>query len=107
MFTFLNRKWFFDKVYNENISQTALNVGYFNTYKDLDRGVFEILGPHGLSSRLWRRTQIITNRQTGHIYHYGLIRLTGTLLLLGITLFGGIQLEILGIIAGAIFRIIF
>lgn len=107
LFTFLNRKWFFDKVYNENISQTALNVGYFNTYKDLDRGVFEILGPHGLSSRLWRRTQIITNRQTGHIYHYGLIRLTGTLLLLGITLFGGIQLEILGIIAGAIFRIIF
>lgn len=110
LFTFLNRKWLFDKVYNENISQTALNVGYFNTYKDLDRGVFEILGPHGLSSRLWRRTQIVTSRQTGHIYHYGLIRLTGVLLLLGISQFGGrttVSYSVIGIVVGTIFRVIF
>lgn len=87
LFTFLNRKWFFDKVYNENIGQSALNFGYFHTYKALDRGVFEVLGPHGLSSMIWRRTAGVISRQTGLIYHYGLVMLTGALLLLAIALF--------------------
>lgn len=105
LFTFLNRKWLFDKVYNENLSQTALNIGYFNTYKDLDRGVFEILGPHGLSSRLWRRTQIVTSMQTGHIYHYGVVRLTGVLMMLGISLLTNINVEVIGVILGTVFII--
>jgi len=105
LFTFLNRKWLFDKVYNENISQTALNVGYFNTYKDLDRGVFEILGPHGLSNMLWRRTQIVTSMQTGHIYHYGVVMLTGVLMMLGIRMLSKTNVEVIGIILGTVIMI--
>lgn len=105
LFTFLNRKWLFDKIYNENISQTALNVGYFNTYKDLDRGVFEILGPHGLSNMLWRRTQIVTSMQTGHIYHYGVVMLTGVLMMLGIRMLSKTNVEVIGIILGTVIMI--
>ncbi len=106
LFTFLNRKWFFDKVYNENVSQTTLNIGYYNTYKELDRGVFEILGPHGLSSRLWRRTSVITRRQTGHIYHYGLVRLTGVLVLLVLSLFTTLDVRVLGLVIGSLFMLV-
>lgn len=108
LFTFLNRKWFFDKIYNENIAQSALNIAYFKTYKDLDRGVFEILGPHGLTNRLWRRTHNIIHRQTGNIYHYGLIRLTGVIIILsyviGIDILSINDIRVLGIILGSIFR---
>lgn len=103
-FTFLNRKWFFDKVYNENVSQVALDVGYNRTYKGLDRGMFEILGPHGLSSMLWRRTSIVRSMQTGHIYHYGLVMLTGVLLMLVFNVLStavNLDVRVLGIVVGA------
>lgn len=54
LYLFFNRKWFFDKVYNENISQNLLNTAYYHTYKNLDRGFLEILGPHGISYTLIR-----------------------------------------------------
>ena len=44
MYTFLNRKWFFDKVYNEYITQHVLSFGYQTTYKLIDRGLFEFIG---------------------------------------------------------------
>ena len=49
MYTFLNRKWFFDKVYNEYITQHVLSFGYQTTYKLIDRGLFEFLGPLGIT----------------------------------------------------------
>lgn len=78
LFTFLNRKWLFDARYGQ-VAQSALNVGYHQTYKSLDRGVFELVGPHGISTILWRLTSWVLKLQTGHIYHYGLVRLRGVL----------------------------
>ena len=52
IYNFLNRKWFFDKVYNEFISQTALSFGYFIIYKTIDRGIIEMLGHLGLSKKV-------------------------------------------------------
>ena len=65
LYTFLNRKWFFDKVYNDFIAQSMLNFGYHTSYKLIDRGVFEFLGPLGLSRLVSRRGSgfsPITNR---------------------------------------------
>ena len=53
MYTFLNRKWFFDKVYNEYITQHVLSFGYQTTYKLVDRGLFEFLGPLGITKTVW------------------------------------------------------
>jgi proton-translocating NADH-quinone oxidoreductase chain L len=45
--TFFNRKWFWDKVYTDFVSQTVMDVGYRVTYKTVDRGVLEHVGPYG------------------------------------------------------------
>lgn len=80
-YSFLNRKWLYDKVINDVVSQGARHVGYHWTYKEVDRGRIELLGPHGLSGFLARRSAAIGERHSGHLYHYGLRRLRGTILL--------------------------
>jgi NADH-ubiquinone oxidoreductase chain 5 len=50
VYTFLNKKWFFDKLYNELFGQFFFKFGYSMSYKSIDRGTFEIIGPTGLSS---------------------------------------------------------
>ena len=47
IYNFLNRKWFFDKIYNEYFGQFFFKFGYSISYKFVDRGVFEILDPTG------------------------------------------------------------
>jgi len=85
-FTFFSRKWLFD-VWQIQLAQTALQVGYHGTYKGLDRGVFEVFGPHGISTVLWGLTTGTLKLQTGHIYHYGLVRLMGAIGIVCIPLF--------------------
>ena len=77
LYTFLNRKWFFDKVYTEGIAQPSLHHSYHTTYKMIDRGLIEILGPHGLSQRLYARAYSLSRFQTGHVYHYTLMMIVG------------------------------
>jgi NADH-ubiquinone oxidoreductase chain 5 len=68
-YNFLNRKWFFDKIYNEYLGQFFFKVGYSFTYKFVDRGVFEIIGPTGLSVLIMRLGSNFHNFQTNSIYH--------------------------------------
>jgi len=84
LYNFLNKKWFFDKVYNEQLGQFFFNFGYAVSYKIIDRGIFEILGPHGISNILSKISFTIAKLQTGYIYHYTFIFLTGITSLLAI-----------------------
>ena len=43
--TFFNRKLLLDKIYNEYVSQNILDFGHHFTYKSIDRGLIESLGP--------------------------------------------------------------
>jgi NADH-ubiquinone oxidoreductase chain 5 len=79
-YNFLNRKWFFDKVYNEYIVQNILNIGFFKTYKLIDKGFIEILGPFGLSTYILNISNKIKNVQTGFIYNYALLIFVFTVL---------------------------
>jgi NADH-ubiquinone oxidoreductase chain 5 len=81
LYNFLNRKWFFDKVYNEFISQSALSFGYFVSYKSIDRGIIEMLGPWGLSKTVLSQTSILSRLQTGLVYDYSLWMFFGVLLM--------------------------
>jgi len=47
-YIFLNRKWFFDKIYNYWLVQYVIVWGYRQTYQNLDRGLFEFFGPTGI-----------------------------------------------------------
>lgn len=70
LYTFLNRKWFFDKVYNEYISQALLKTAYQQTYQNMDRGLLEFLGPQGISTQVYLYTNKITSISLGFVYHF-------------------------------------
>ena len=82
VYTFLNKKWFFDKIYNECFGQFFFKFGYSVSYKSIDRGVFEMIGPTGFSSTALKAAYQIHKSQTGSLYHYTLIVLTSLALLL-------------------------
>ena len=84
IYTFLNRKWFFDKVYNEYLGQFFFKFGYSMSYKFVDRGIFEILGPTGLSSLAVLIGSSLHSIQTGSIYHLTLTILAGITVLFGL-----------------------
>jgi len=77
LYTFLNRKWFFDKVYNDFVNQFVLDLSYHTTYKVVDRGIIEIAGPHGLAISLSKIKKYINSLQSGSFYHLALIMLIG------------------------------
>lgn len=87
VYNFLNKKWFFDKVYNEYVSQFFFTVSYTITYKIIDRGIIEVFGPMGLSSIITKKAWNISKLQTGYLYHYTFFILIGLTVLLGIRQF--------------------
>ena len=77
IYSFLNRKWFFDKIYNEYLGQFFFKFGYSISYKFVDRGIFEVLGPTGLAQLAMNVGSSLHKLQTGRIYHYTLTILIG------------------------------
>jgi NADH-ubiquinone oxidoreductase chain 5 len=84
IYNFLNRKWFFDKIYNEFLSQFFFKFGFSISYKFVDRGIFEMIGPTGFSTIALKIGSSIHKLQTGHLYHYNLLLLIGITVLFGI-----------------------
>jgi len=86
-YNFLNRKWYFDKIYYEFINQYILKIGYNVTYKMIDKGLIEMCGPYGLTTIFAYLSQKIILMQTGYIYHYSLLMLISTIFLINIVFF--------------------
>nr|YP_010507856.1 NADH dehydrogenase subunit 5 [Phytophthora asparagi]UXG55967.1 NADH dehydrogenase subunit 5 [Phytophthora asparagi] len=86
-YNFLNRKWYFDKIYYEFINQYILKIGYTVTYKMIDKGLIEMCGPYGLTTIFSFLSQRIILLQTGYIYHYSLLMLISTIFLINIVFF--------------------
>lgn len=51
IFYFFIKKWYTDRIINQLISINVLYFGHDYTYKSLDRGLFEILGPSTVSKQ--------------------------------------------------------
>jgi len=81
LYTYLNKKLYFDIVYNEYIVRPLLSFGYNVSFKILDRGFIEVIGPFGISSSILKLTKKISKLQSGLIYHYAFI------IFLGISIF--------------------
>ena len=77
IYGFLNRKWFFDKIYNELLGQFFFKSGYNYTYYFIDRGVFEIIGPTGISLVFSKLSNYVHSFQTRNMYHSLLTILIG------------------------------
>ena len=87
IYHFFNKKWFFDKIYNEQIGQFFFTISYTITYKIIDRGIIEIFGPMGLSSIITKKATSIAKMQTGYLYHYTFLILIGLTSILGLRQF--------------------
>ena len=77
LYTFLNKRWLFDKVYNDFLVRKALSFGYEVSFKTLDKGVIEILGPYGISQTFQKLSRQMSKIQSGFVYHYALSMLIG------------------------------
>jgi proton-translocating NADH-quinone oxidoreductase chain L len=69
-YTFFNRKWFFDKFYNKIISSNFLFYSYFFSYDNIDRGLLEVVGPHGLTQSVNLFVFDFKYIQSGNLFHY-------------------------------------
>jgi proton-translocating NADH-quinone oxidoreductase chain L len=77
LYIFLNKRWLFDKVYNDFVGEKALAFGYFTSFKALDKGFIELLGPAGLMVTCTHTMKQVSTLQSGYIYHYALLMLCG------------------------------
>ena len=84
LYTMLNRRWFFDKVYNDFVGRRVMDFGYQISWKAIDKGCLEVLGPFGVAATLPLWSRLISRLQSGKIYHYAVVMLLG--LTLAITL---------------------
>jgi NADH-ubiquinone oxidoreductase chain 5 len=77
IYSFFIKKWYFDIIYNNFIIKNILQFGYNISFKILDRGLFELLGPLGIVRSLTIISKKISNLQTGLIYHYAFMIILG------------------------------
>lgn len=82
LYFFLSNKWYWDWLYNQIIAKPFLHFGLIVSYKTLDRGLFEILGPRGLSQGIIYLARSFSLLQSGYIYHYAFVLFSATTLLL-------------------------
>ena len=81
LYLFLSKKWYFDTIYNFYIVNNVLVFGYYISFRLIDRGLLEIVGPLGFTRFFSSIISKISKLQTGLIYHYIF------LMILGITFF--------------------
>lgn len=92
VYAFLNKRWYFDKVYNDWISQVAMDFGYNISFKALDKGFFEICGPYGVAHSFPKIATYWSRLQSGLIYHYAVVMLLGlTILVLISSAWGSLE----------------
>ncbi len=84
IYSMLNKRWLFDKVINDFIGQKNLDFGYRISFKTLDKGCFEILGPYGIRFLFENLARYLSRLQSGMIYHYAVVMLLGVILLISI-----------------------
>ena len=87
LYFFFNKRWFFDKVYNDLIAQKVISFGYKISFKTIDKGLLEVLGPLGVSNTLLKFIQQISRLQSGFIFNYALMMLLGIAILVFLVFF--------------------
>ncbi len=73
IYLFLLSRWQFDIVYNQQIARRVLDLGA-DTWKIVDKGVLELLGPRGISVSLMDFfIPSMRQTQTGTVHDYALV----------------------------------
>jgi NADH-ubiquinone oxidoreductase chain 5 len=91
IYSFFSKKWYFDLIYNTFIVHNILKFGYNITFKALDRGLIELVGPLGIVRVVKEVIKKNSMFHSGFIYHYTFIIICGITLLLAFLLLDGIH----------------
>jgi proton-translocating NADH-quinone oxidoreductase chain L len=70
IYSFFSKKWYFDNIYNTYIVNNILSFGYHISFKLIDRGLIELIGPLGITRGLSTIIDKTSKFQSGLIYHY-------------------------------------
>jgi NADH-quinone oxidoreductase subunit L len=81
LYRFLLNKWYFDELYDFIFVRPAKWLGRF-FWKRGDGWMIDRLGPDGISARVVDVTRGVVRLQTGYLYHYAFVMLTGVALIL-------------------------
>jgi NADH-ubiquinone oxidoreductase chain 5 len=92
IYNFFNQKWYFDRFYNQFFLENILSNGYNYTYKTIDRGVIEVMGPIGIFTVIYYFLSKIIKYQNGFILSYLTYFLVTMILFILIMLFQNISL---------------
>jgi proton-translocating NADH-quinone oxidoreductase chain L len=87
-FNFFNKKWYFDRFYNEFIVQNLMKDSYFFFYQKMDRGLVEQLGPIGIYKIINASTNLVKELQSGYVLHYLIYFVLGLFIFTLIGIFG-------------------
>lgn len=88
IYSFLNRKFFFDYIYNSILLLPVLKFVSNNVLKNMDKGLLEFIGPSGIFNFIIWNIAFQKNLQKGYIFNYiCYILITVSFLILLIELF--------------------
>jgi NADH:ubiquinone oxidoreductase subunit 5 (subunit L)/multisubunit Na+/H+ antiporter MnhA subunit len=95
-YNYLNRKWYFDRIYNEVVGQGVLSISYHYAYKDIDRGLIEKVGPSGFVDTVMSIFNSLKIIQSGYMFHYLFVFLIVTfILILVFTIFSFLKITLI------------
>jgi proton-translocating NADH-quinone oxidoreductase chain L len=87
IYTFFNKRWLFDTTINDKIARTFLTFGHEVSFKSLDKGFIEALGPSGLTHVCIELANNVRSIQSGYIYQYALLMLVNLTCITSLWLF--------------------
>nr|YP_009122398.1 NADH dehydrogenase subunit 5 [Pseudosiderastrea formosa]AJH66172.1 NADH dehydrogenase subunit 5 [Pseudosiderastrea formosa] len=76
-YTFLYSAWQFNYVLNYFLAKRAWKGGHQISYRTIDKGTLELVGPKGISDFLIGLTRGLSNLQSGLVFNYALVILIG------------------------------
>lgn len=76
--SFLSSSWHFDFIYNSTFAKPLLTFGLLIPYKTLDRGLWESVGPSGLSSLFFSSSRFLSSFHSGFLFHSAFVLFSAT-----------------------------
>nr|YP_654380.1 NADH dehydrogenase subunit 5 [Pavona clavus]ABG02354.1 NADH dehydrogenase subunit 5 [Pavona clavus] len=76
-YTFLYSAWQFNYVLNYFLAKGAWKGGHQISYRTIDKGTLELVGPKGISNFLIGLTRGLSSLQSGQVFNYALVILIG------------------------------
>ena len=97
-YIFLSNRWHWDFVYNFYIVKSIFIWGHDVSYKIIDKGILEYIGPTGITIIIKKASSHMSKLQSGQVYNYALCVLVFTTLYIYYATMGNINVEFLIII---------